>query len=311
MWKQGWTEEACEILRAWTCQLAPLDTGTISVMMMLAEWSASADLGLSLELRGGFHLTPAFRELVQICPVPLQSVSTPPSVTQHRGGYNKLARLLEFVEDSIELFSAESLLKSVEEFAVRGSWLKVAGDDKARVLEDAFRLPGAIGDGFVTIELGTFVGYTTVRLAWRTAQHQRRCSRVISFELDAIHVLLARHILALAGMSPCAEIWAGLTYDTQARLPEAFGLQSIKFTFMDHRGTKFHDDMGTLEALGLMRGAAAYVADNVLKPGAPIFLWHLPRSGIHATTAWSLIEFLHVDAEDWMLAGVPVPLRHS
>eukprot|EP00421_Protoceratium_reticulatum_P029235 CAMPEP_0168474510 /NCGR_PEP_ID=MMETSP0228-20121227/60883_1 /TAXON_ID=133427 /ORGANISM="Protoceratium reticulatum, Strain CCCM 535 (=CCMP 1889)" /LENGTH=165 /DNA_ID=CAMNT_0008490549 /DNA_START=33 /DNA_END=528 /DNA_ORIENTATION=- len=77
--------------------------------------------------------------------------------------------------------------------------------------------------------------------------------------------------------------------------------------FMDHRGSRFRDDLLLLEDSGLLSGGAAVVADNVLKPGAPLLLWHLARSrGVHAQFV-SVPEFL-MPAEDWMSVSTRCPL---
>jgi len=154
----------------------------------------------------------------------------------------------------------------------------------------------------VLLELGAYVGYTTTRLACHSGR-QQCASLAVSLELDPIHVLMARHLLDVAKLSQQAEVWVGLSYDTQARLPETFGSTSISFTFMDHRGTQFHNDLMVLEKIKQQCSSAVYVADNVLKPGAPLFLWHFPQSLSHTTELFSMLEFLHTDAEDWMLIG--------
>merc|ERR1712146_74381 len=69
--------------------------------------------------------------------------------------------------------------------------------------------------------------------------------------------------------------------------------------FMDQKGSRYHEDLQTLEEQGLLAKGAVVVADNVLKPGAPIFLWRLTKSGAYDTEVVSLKEFA-MPAEDWM-----------
>lgn len=47
------------------------------------------------------------------------------------------------------------------------------------------------------------------------------------------------------------------------------------------------------------------VADNVLKPGAPLFLWRVAKSGSHAyqTKIVQMTEFA-MPAEDWMSVSI-------
>ena len=65
------------------------------------------------------------------------------------------------------------------------------------------------------------------------------------------------------------------------------------------KGSRFHDDLAILESLDLLRLGAVVVADNVLKPGAPFFLWRLSKSGAYDTQIVTLQEFA-MTSEDWM-----------
>ena len=49
------------------------------------------------------------------------------------------------------------------------------------------------------------------------------CKHIVSLESDAVHVLVARHIIALAGLSPHAEIIPGMAHDALDRLLEDWG----------------------------------------------------------------------------------------
>lgn len=300
LWNCGRTEDADLVLDQWRAQGVPMDAGTLNVMLMAAEWDVDEFRRTRLERCLG---AAALR-----LPLALASLACEDSshaAGEGQGGYGKLARLLEAVEAAPS--GVAGVLQSIECFAVRSSWLKIAGDEKADLLEAGLRQAESSASR-KAVELGTFVGYTTVRLAFNGGRWGPK-GGVVSLELDAVHVLLARHFVARALKSAHAEVWVGLTYDTLSRLPEAFGSGSTGFAFMDHRGTRFDCDTVRLEALGQSTYGATYVADNVLKPGAPLFLWHMPLCGQYAATAWSLIEFLHVDAEDWMFVGEPHPLR--
>ena len=74
--------------------------------------------------------------------------------------------------------------------------------------------------------------------------------------------------------------------------------------FFDQRGTRFHTDLWMLEAQGLMKDGCAVLADNVLKPGAPHFLWYLQHSLKYELTVVSLREFAADRIEDWMALGI-------
>jgi hypothetical protein len=59
-----------------------------------------------------------------------------------------------------------------------------------------------------------------------------------------------------------------------------------------------------LEGEGLLKDGCAVLADNVLKPGAPHFLWYLQHSPKYDLTVVSLREFAADRIEDWMALGI-------
>merc|ERR1712224_426261 len=84
---------------------------------------------------------------------------------------------------------------------------------------------------------------------------------------------------------------------------ETFGRHALGFVFMDQKGTTFHNDLALLDRLGAWPCGACLVADNVLRPGAPVFNWVLAYEGLVLEPMfWSLPEFLEEKdgVEDWM-----------
>mmetsp|Transcript_84 Transcript_84/g.306 ORF Transcript_84/g.306 Transcript_84/m.306 type:complete len:274 (+) Transcript_84:483-1304(+) len=200
---------------------------------------------------------------------------------------------------------AEAVCAACEAFAAGGArqWLKVAGAAKAELVDARLQSRPALGHGAVA-EFGSFVGYSCVRMAWRAGG----AARVLSLESDAVHVLLARHVVAVARRSAEAELLPGMAHDAVARLPEDWGGESVAFAFMDHRGTRFHAELAQLERLRALAPSARFLADNTLKPGAPELLWHFHRCPArHPATSWSLPEFISESCEDWMSSSDCLP----
>ena len=70
--------------------------------------------------------------------------------------------------------------------------------------------------------------------------------------------------------------------------------------FMDQRSTRFHSDLETLERLGMLLPRSTVIADNVLKPGAPRWLWRIMKGEGYASDVVSVREFGSAETEDWM-----------
>eukprot|EP00445_Apocalathium_hangoei_P087530 CAMPEP_0204216294 /NCGR_PEP_ID=MMETSP0361-20130328/78063_1 /ASSEMBLY_ACC=CAM_ASM_000343 /TAXON_ID=268821 /ORGANISM="Scrippsiella Hangoei, Strain SHTV-5" /LENGTH=415 /DNA_ID=CAMNT_0051181139 /DNA_START=13 /DNA_END=1260 /DNA_ORIENTATION=- len=218
--------------------------------------------------------------------------------------YQRLARLLDVT--STAPCSAEGVLREIECFGHVSSWLKVAGDSKAEVLACAIeRRPPLRGE--CTLELGAFVGYSAIRFARQVSALRGGLDLCgISLEIDPIHVAVSRHHLDRASLSTRAEIWVGQLQDTMFRAVEVLGCESIAFVFMDQRGTTFHEDLAQLERMQALAAASQCTADNTLKPGSPVYLWHVAVGAAcsFSTSLWSMSEFALEAIEDWQAVSL-------
>jgi len=163
------------------------------------------------------------------------------------------------------------------------------------------------------LELGGFVGYSAIRLGSavevKIAVSQKsdgttnisyaRPLRMVSLEKDGGCVRLATALLSQVGLTTSAEVWSGRAADILPRVLEECGAGSVAFAFFDHSGSAFHHDLAILEHLGLLAPRAVIVADNVLKPGAPLFVWHV-HTNAYDTTLISVREFVQTSVEDWV-----------
>mmetsp|Transcript_78414 Transcript_78414/g.181920 ORF Transcript_78414/g.181920 Transcript_78414/m.181920 type:complete len:149 (-) Transcript_78414:133-579(-) len=122
-----------------------------------------------------------------------------------------------------------------------------------------------------------------------------------SLEIDPVHAAVARRHLDLAQLATAAEIWVGQLQDTLPRAVESWGTRSPSFVFMDQRGTTFHEDLAELERLFALGPSAQVAADNTLKPGSPVYLWHVAVGAWNSfiTELWALEEFALHTIEDW------------
>lgn len=213
---------------------------------------------------------------------------------------SKVARLLPGVLRRAVAGDAFAACRGIEGFAAEvlcpaRQWLKIAGGEKAEVLRDILRIApeGAI------LEIGTYVGYSS--MAFAAVQPGRR---VVSLEVQPEHAAVAQNLTMHAGVAHQIDVWTGHSSDVLERLPslyEAVGGLHVGVVFMDQCGSRFWEDLTTIVASGMLAPGAMIVADNVLKPGAPLFLWHLfSSSDFAAARVISLEEFGMPGVEDWV-----------
>jgi len=241
-------------------------------------------------------------------------------------GYRKLGMLVEHLETRIQevqsakrgmpvQISAEWVLKEIDKFSQGlGKWLKVAGDDKSEILRHTI-ISRPMTEHKTMVEFGAFVGYTSCRLARQVEilyakgyadgsvlfddSRLQGAPRITTMEIDPVHACIARHVTDISRLSHITEVWIGQVKDLIPRLGEEYGESSLNMVFMDQRGTTFHEDLSQLEQLNLMFPGCRLVADNTVKPGAPVYSWHCNWSKSYDTTFYSLHEFLESTIEDW------------
>eukprot|EP00913_Durusdinium_trenchii_P000843 g785.t1 len=112
--------------------------------------------------------------------------------------------------------------------------------------------------------------------------------RVASLEVDPLHVTLVRNMLEYAGLSDVVDVWTGYSFDSIPHLLKTYGPRSVDMVLELRKGTRFHSDLALMEELDLLSDRAVILADNVLKPGAPLYIWHLAKGSYHHCTAISL-----------------------
>lgn len=215
--------------------------------------------------------------------------------------YWKELRLLAHVMEVAEPRNPVSICDAIENFGEdvlnpSGLWLKVAGRSKASVLAAALKWAPQHGS---ILEIGTYCGYSALRMAVA-----RPGVRIVTLEVDPAHMVIARNIVAFAGLTHIVDVWTGHSKDLLHRLPARYhGKLKFNAVFMDQRGSRYDEDLATLEKHDLLMPGAVVIADNVLKPGSPAFLWRLVKSGAYDTHIVTLREFA-MPSEDWMSVSV-------
>mmetsp|Transcript_135617 Transcript_135617/g.433850 ORF Transcript_135617/g.433850 Transcript_135617/m.433850 type:complete len:842 (+) Transcript_135617:132-2657(+) len=263
--------------------------------------------GLFGGMRGGAEAAAARRELEQ--PQPKHEGMS------HAQLYAKELEVPALLEVAVEPGNARSVIREIQRCVEeREAWLKLAGGEKTVVLERLVRerRPRLI------VEVGFYVGYSSTVMG----RHLREWGgRLVSIEVDPVHVAIGQVSVALAGLADIVDVWVGHSSDVLPRLLTEFGPDSVDMVFFDQKGTIYQHDLATMLRLGVISDGCAVVADNVLKPGAPVFLWDLQYSPAWHLQIVSLREYESEAIEDWIsvasfdaagaaaggLAGPPAP----
>lgn len=236
-------------------------------------------------------------DLVETWEAPVRSGIHPIAATRQNEGphaYTREFMTLQAVLCGAPRGDVDACMMVIEQFAEsRSLWLKITAWEKAVVVHEVARLTRPR----VVLEIGAYVGYSAMNLARAVRPHG---GRVASIEVDPMHVCVVRNMVEYAGLTDTVDVWTGYCFDVIPHLLDTYGPRSIGMVFMDQKGTRFHSDLALMEELGLLADDAVVLADNVLKPGAPLYIWHLACGPYANCTAVSVREFL-LQSEDWMV----------
>jgi len=123
----------------------------------------------------------------------------------------------------------------------------------------------------------------------------------VTMEVDPYHAAVSRSVLELSGLAHLVEIWIGHSEHLIPRLLQHFGRACTSAIYFDQRGTRYHEDLELLEDFGILADGAFICADNVVRPGAPEFMWRVcdPSNG-YQTQAIAHRDYGQDSVEDWI-----------
>ena len=166
------------------------------------------------------------------------------------------------------------VLGTFDWYAYHKSLLINVGDVKGELLDAAVKR----ADPSVVLELGTYCGYSALRIA-RAAPS----AHVYSVELSAENADLARRIWSHAGVGDRITCLVGTLDDaeTMRRLDAAIRESpggTADFVFIDHDKRSYVADLQTIAANGWLHPGSIVLADNVGYPGAPRYRRYMRRN---------------------------------
>jgi catechol O-methyltransferase len=169
----------------------------------------------------------------------------------------------------------DDVLATFDWYAYHKSMLINVGDVKGELLDAAVTRV----EPQVVLELGTYVGYSALRIA-RAAPS----ANVFSIELSADNADLARRIWDHAGVGDRITCMVGTLSDggdTMRRLDEAIRETpsgTVDFVFIDHDKSSYVTDLQAIAEHGWLHPGSIVLADNVGYPGAPRYRRYMRRN---------------------------------
>jgi len=144
------------------------------------------------------------------------------------------------------LTAAELVLKEIEEMGER-SFIPVIGPKKGKILDDAVKK----AKPKLILEVGTFIGYSAIRMAWVMPQG----GRIITLEINKASAEKAKKNIERVGFSDKIHIIVG---DARKIIPKFDGVFDL--IFLDAEKSDYLTYLKLVE--GKLRKGSVIVADN-------------------------------------------------
>lgn len=203
--------------------------------------------------------------------------------TTGQWGDGREAATVDYVLANARAGDIDDVLATIDKFAYEKSMLINVGDEKGAILDAAVRR----AHPKVALELGTYVGYSAMRIARAAPQ-----ARVFSVEFSAANAANARRIWAHAGVAERVTCVVGTLGDGGRTLDaltneHGFGSGTVDFGFIDHDKKAYLDDLLSILGRGWLHRGSIVVADNVKIPGAPKYRAYMREQ---QGTSWKTVE---------------------
>ena len=162
----------------------------------------------------------------------------------------------------------DDVIRTIDEFCYRQSYMINIGDEKGEILDAAIRRasPGLV------LELGTYCGYSGLRIA----RAMGAGGRLASIEFNPANAAIASRIWKHAGVADRLTVVVGTLGGGGSTIStlnsdHGFTAGSVDAVFIDHAKDAYAPDLERIVEQGWLRPGAIVVADNIKFPGAPAY----------------------------------------
>ena len=163
----------------------------------------------------------------------------------------KELEVLELVKKKAVKNNPNSILKIIDDYAYKSTFLMNIGDQKGEILDKAIKDSRATN----ILELGVYLGYSTIRILNNMMDN----SKLTSIEANEKFAQIAKEHIEISGLSKNHILKIGKSSDLIPSLEEQYD-----FVFIDHWKDLYLKDLQLLEQFGLLKQGAWVFADNVV-----------------------------------------------
>jgi predicted O-methyltransferase YrrM len=174
--------------------------------------------------------------------------------------------LLEFIVNNARPGDPDSVIAAMDAF-----WNNITGFSekwnlRGRQLEE--KVIAKVHESVEThpmkcLELGTYCGYSTLRIA----KHLPDDATLLSVEKDELFAAIATKIIEFAGLESKVKIWMGTVHSELSNITSKLAGCPADFVLVDHSKERFVPDLRLLKKSGVVNDSTLVIGDVEVYPG--------------------------------------------
>ncbi|XP_013800994.1 catechol O-methyltransferase [Apteryx mantelli] len=200
---------------------------------------------------------------------------------------SKEQRILNFVLQNAVRGDPCSVMDTIDKYCSQKEWAMNVGCEKGLILDKTVEeiKPS------VVLELGTYCGYSAIRIA----RLLKAGARLLTVEFNPEFAAIAKQMIEFAGVQDKVNILEGPSEEIIPQLKKKYEVDTLDFVFLDHWKDRYSPDTILLQECNLLRKGSVLLADNVICPGAPEFLKYIRNNpSFQCTNYPAHLEYMEV-----------------
>uniref|UniRef100_A0A8V0ZTB4 Catechol O-methyltransferase n=1 Tax=Gallus gallus TaxID=9031 RepID=A0A8V0ZTB4_CHICK len=200
---------------------------------------------------------------------------------------SKERRILNFVLQNAVRGDPCSVMETIDKYCSEKEWAMNVGDVKGVILDKTVEEINPK----VALELGTYCGYSAVRIA----RLLKAGACLLTVEFNPEFAAIAKQMIEFAGVQDKVKLLEGPSEVIIPQLKKKYEVDTLDFVFVDHWKDRYAPDTILLQECSLLRKGSVLLADNIIFPGAPEFVKYIrnnPR--FQCSTYPSYLEYMKV-----------------
>lgn len=174
-------------------------------------------------------------------------------------------KIVKYALDHGKKNDPSGILQAIDEYCMKYARRSMnVGNDKGLILDQVFQER----DPMVALELGSFVGYSAIRMS----RFLKEGGKLYCIEIDSQFAKFVECLVNHAGLSDKVSVIVGPSSAIIPNLKAEYGINKLDFIFIDHLKTLYKPDMIRIIENDLLENGSVILADNVIYPGSPDYL---------------------------------------